>query len=358
MDQLPSLDAIDLCVPTLQWSPDPSPHPPSKGVGEPVEGGGAVVGLPLDWSSILISLNFIRQSVQVSQPMALSLDEAGQVAIWLREGVERAIAARKGLPSTVVPQARVVLLARSGMDAVAGQRAMMLGAFFGDPDDREADSVVDVARDDQEDLWVRLIAPGELAWVAWLSDGAAEALAEGLERAIEEVEERPPRPYADHTLGSASGVGSSGQGVSLRVYVETMVADAEAPRLAVDYLGTWWIDPEALMLIGALEQAASVGSGPDVCALSLRERREEFQEPWLQVWSRQGSGGGRQVELRLFDELVAEDGEDGIALLSAGEAGALARMLREALAWRDENPARVYEAPEPFERVAVRVELG
>jgi hypothetical protein len=193
---------------------------------------------------------------------------------------------------------------------------------------------------DEDGPWLSVSAGGGslmLLEEQWCYTGLAD-LAALLEAALAALAAHPPRLCAiNPCIGQVDGVDSAGAERRLAVLVEAELHDPAAPRVMVDWVGVWWLRTGE---VGVLADALESGE------LSLGETA------WLTVTRREG-----RVCLRLYDDLVAEDGEDGVLWLTARDAAALAGHLRAALDWAAANPPRIFVPPEPGPREVGRVRL-
>lgn len=163
-----------------------------------------------------------------------------------------------------------------------------------------------------------------------------------LSAALATLKAHPPRLCAvDPRIGVVQAIDSAGTLQSVSVTVEAEVMEADAPRVMIDWVGTWWLT------VSEVTALADALSGAD---LSLTAGADPI--PWLVV--RQEPG---RVLLQLYDALVAEDGDDGVLWLSGAAAADLSAILRAALAWAAGNPPNLYVPPEPGPREVMRVPL-
>jgi hypothetical protein len=169
---------------------------------------------------------------------------------------------------------------------------------------------------------------------------AAGELAAALRRAVEQMQEAPPRLIPERYLGLVHAEGSGGAPAYLELSLETGVIEPSNPRIVLrtgadlDRLGdTWWLlDREAQRvaeLVAAGEAGVLTEVGPN-------------QRPFLHV---RPLGDG--VELRLEDDLLDERGDDGIFRLAASARARLATLLAQAVSLSAEQPPYVFVPPEP-----------
>lgn len=315
------MTTLDLSIPTVHYH-DHAPAPP-------------------DWDGVFVSLTTPPPGEASS--LTLTVPEAVAVAAWLREAAELA-------PAEVEPS---FLRWRGPWEDVLAGRERLLGERV-EPGEELPECVVDLAAEQGGGPRIRLALPWHEAHALLLSPALARRLADALDAVPTALDAHPPRQLLDHAVGATLGRGTDGAEVTVGVAVETAVSTTDQGRITLDFLGTWWIDPEADALADALDAAASATT--EATWLSLHEPRET--EPWMVVSTVLADDATLHVRLRLTDELVAERGEDGVILLTPEAAAAFAALLREAIAWKAAHAPWIFVPPEPLGRTIARIEVG
>jgi hypothetical protein len=195
-----------------------------------------------------------------------------------------------------------------------------------------------------------------IAWLSaskgWLEGARVRQVADALGAALRALASSPPRIITDTRMGMVQGERSSGEPQWLCVSVEGAVNEPSNPRIVIEVAGdphamacgdTWWLLHDEAKRLAALLRDLSGGT---LCETGPNQR------PWLHV-----THHPETVSLRFDDDLIAEQGSDGVFVLNPIDAGRLAVLLDEAASFERAHPAHVFAPPEPREREIARVEL-
>jgi hypothetical protein len=273
-------------------------------------------------------------------------DEDRQLATWLEQ-------AGSGPP--IERDAEVLTLPRSSLGL---EEAHQLGIYREELVGETLETVVD-----RTDDAIRLIFVDEMeSDVLQLSTGQCRELAKSFRLGLRSVEESPPFFVPDLFVGRVVGLSSSGDILSLGVEVIQGVSRDDENRSTLDFLGTWFLDDSTTESLtnGLMAAAHAVISGADVgrSFTSLSDGSTlGGEQPWLSVSTVRAYGGRIMVRLRLWDELVADRGDDGIIDLAVVDARSLAGFLLDGRRHAEMYPAYLFTPPEPFPREIITAQF-
>lgn len=169
---------------------------------------------------------------------------------------------------------------------------------------------------------------------------AAGELAAALRRAIETLQDQPPRLVPERYIGLVHALDSRDAPMFLEVSVESAVVEPTSPRIVLRsgeslevLTDTWWLLDGEAQRLGELLRTRAAGelteAGPN-------------QRAFLQV-----RPSPERVELRFDDDLLSERGADGIVRLTPAAADTLADLLAQSVTLSAEQPPYVFVPPEP-----------
>lgn len=269
-------------------------------------------------------------------------EDARRLAGWLEEAGRRATS---GGSAEAIAEAAGPLLTK-GRRALVGEHRGPWG------EDDRPEYTVDLVEDGRARVAFHYDDEGD---AVLLPRGEALELAAALGIAVEALEATPPRVLPDLGVAQATGLTSARVLTTLDVVVRQGVQDATEPRLTFSFLGTWALDGDTSSRLAEALAAAAAAVEAGLEPRSLLELTEgstfSGARPWLAVRTSRALGPGRGVvELTLTDEIVEENGDDGVLLLPACEALRLARALGAAHRHIAEHRPYVFVPPEPLAR--------